>query len=111
MATKSELAGSFTFLTFLASKFKSSKLRKIIICIIFSYISLKICKKIYKRRYDKVKYISFKKASKKKYDFIVVGSGTAGSCVAGLLARDSRKPNVLLIEAGPPDSYHPLSQV
>lgn len=79
--------------------------------ILCCYISLKILKKLYKRKYDKVKYVTLKQvlSSSKKYDFIVVGSGTAGSCVAGLLTRDKRRPNVLLIEAGKSDSYHPMS--
>ena len=58
-----------------------------------------------------MKYVTLKHvlSSRKKYDFIVVGAGTAGSCVAGLIARDGRRPKVLLIEAGDRDNYHPLS--
>ncbi|KAI8966129.1 putative GMC oxidoreductase [Daldinia sp. FL1419] len=34
------------------------------------------------------------------YDFVVVGSGPAGSAVATWLAKSARKPSVLLLEAG-----------
>ena len=102
---------SLTLLTFLTTKFSSNKLRKIILLILFAYVSIKILKKLYKKKYDKVKYVTLKQVleSSKKYDFIVIGSGTSGSCVAGLLTRDERRPNVLLIEAGKPDCYHPFS--
>ena len=107
MSSKS--ASSVYFLSFLSSKLKSKKLRLVLFCII-CYISLRTLKRLYKKRYDKVKYVTLKHvlSSKKKYDFIVIGAGTAGSCVAGLTARDARKPKVLLIEAGDKDNYHPM---
>ncbi|KAK1753028.1 hypothetical protein QBC47DRAFT_453678 [Echria macrotheca] len=37
------------------------------------------------------------------YDFIVVGSGAAGSALAYTLARSSSKPSILLLEAGGPN--------
>ncbi|KAJ6111368.1 hypothetical protein N7523_007429 [Penicillium sp. IBT 18751x] len=43
-------------------------------------------------------------ASDQKYDFIVVGSGPAGCTVASQLAQSAKKPSVLLLEAGGPNS-------
>ena len=94
---------------FVSDKCKSKKAR-VVLGIGIGYLSLRILKLLYKRRYDKVKYVTLEHvlSSNKKYDFIVVGAGTAGSCVAGLIARDGRRPKVLLIEAGDRDNYHPL---
>ena len=108
MASKS--SGAMYFLSFVGSKLKSKRAR-LILCIIICYLAIRSLKRLYKRHYDKVEYVSLAEvlSSGKKYDFIVVGAGTAGSCVAGLVARDGRRPKVLLIEAGAKDDYHPLS--
>eukprot|EP01083_Nonionella_stella_P306848 1076237_1 len=110
MAAQSKLRAFTDFLRFIL--FKSPRFKKFVVLAVISYFALKISKRKYKQRYDKVKYVTLEQVllSKKQYDFIVVGSGTSGSCVAGLLARDKRRPNVLLIEAGGPDCYHPLSE-
>lgn len=42
------------------------------------------------------------------YDFVVVGSGPAGSAVAAGLARSAKKPSILLIEAGGSNEDHKL---
>jgi len=38
-----------------------------------------------------------------RFDYVIVGGGSAGCCLAGRLSEDSGK-TVCLIEAGPPDS-------
>ena len=43
-----------------------------------------------------------KRPSRTAYDYIIVGSGSAGSTVAGRLSEDKSK-NILLIEAGASD--------
>lgn len=90
-------------------------MRRLIIICLALYLSAKLSITFFKRYYDRVKYISdIKSILHRKYDFIVVGSGTSGSCVAGVLARakeikNGRRPRVLLLEAGERDSYHPFS--
>ena len=37
------------------------------------------------------------------FDYVIVGGGAAGCCLAGRLSEDPDK-NVCLIEAGPPDN-------
>ena len=96
---------------FINSKLDSKKVRVVLGGIGICYISVRVLRSILKRHYDRVKYVTLGQvlSSRKKYDFIIVGAGTAGSALAGTLARDSRRPKVLLIEAGDKDSYSPLS--
>ena len=63
----------------------------------------------YKPFYDPIKFKKLNEISS-EYDYIVIGSGTSGSVVARRLCEQFDKPSVLLIEAGPPDTYHPISK-
>lgn len=47
---------------------------------------------------------SISKISKKNYDHIIVGAGSAGCVLANRLTECGSK-NVLLVEAGPPDTF------
>jgi choline dehydrogenase-like flavoprotein len=44
-----------------------------------------------------------------EYDYVIVGGGIGGCVVASRLSRHSSKPAVILIEAGPDVSEHPLA--
>ncbi|KIW85067.1 hypothetical protein Z517_00455 [Fonsecaea pedrosoi CBS 271.37] len=44
------------------------------------------------------------------FDYIVVGGGIAGCALASLLSKSKSSPSILLIEAGPDVSGHPLTQ-
>ena len=103
--------GAQHLLEFINSKLDSKKVRVVLGGIGICYISVRVLRSILKRHYDRVKYVTLGQvlSSRKKYDFIIVGAGTAGSALAGTLARDARRPKVLLIEAGDKDSYTPLS--
>ena len=96
---------------FINSKLNSKRVRIVLGSVGICYISIRTLHWIYRRYHDPVKYVTLGRvlSSRKKYDFIVVGAGTAGSALAGLVARDNRRPKVLLIEAGDKDTYHPMS--
>lgn len=44
-----------------------------------------------------------------EYDYVIIGGGIGGCVVASRLSRHSSKPSVILIEAGPDVSKHPLA--
>ena len=52
---------------------------------------------------QKERFVGFTPRNGSKYDFIVVGSGSSGSVVAGRLAEAGKK--ILLIEAGGPAHF------
>ena len=47
-------------------------------------------------------------AAKNSFDYIVVGAGCAGSALASRLSERYPHRSILLVEAGPNSSYHPL---
>ena len=104
-------AGALHIWDFINSKLDSRKVRVALGSLGICYISIRTLSWIYRRYHDPVKYVTLGRvlSSRKKYDFIIVGAGTAGSALAGLIARDNRRPKVLLIEAGDKDTYHPMS--
>eukprot|EP01084_Bolivina_argentea_P169622 294029_1 len=62
----------------------------------------------YKPYYDPIKFKKLNEIND-SYDYIIVGAGTTGSIVAARLCQQQHKPKVLLLEAGPPDTFHPFS--
>eukprot|EP01084_Bolivina_argentea_P229454 387266_1 len=62
----------------------------------------------YKPYYDPIKYKKLNEIND-SYDYIIVGAGTTGSIIARRLSEQPDKPRVLLLEAGPPDKFHPFS--
>ncbi|KIY02456.1 uncharacterized protein Z520_02595 [Fonsecaea multimorphosa CBS 102226] len=49
-------------------------------------------------------------AAENIFDYIIVGGGIAGCTLASLLSKSKSSPSVLLIEAGPDVSGHPITQ-
>lgn len=122
MSVQSKLRNLYQFLIICISNLLSkksifsfsSKLVRFAVASIIAFLILKYgLKYFYFQYYDRVRYVEdVKSILHKRYDFIVIGSGTSGSCVAGVLTRGgtrNNRPNVLLIEAGDKDTYHPLS--
>ena len=83
-------------------------LRKLIIIIFFiDFVTLQNIFDTFRENFNRVK-IKNTNDFLKKYDFIVIGSGSSGSVVANRLSEES-KWNILLLEVG--DEENALSEV